>query len=125
MDQKPYSLKSTTRTFETTKGLLTYAELSEQIAPNLLDLIYNIADSKYADSQLDEDLIRNFHYKIVGDIMPQIAGKWRNVPVMVGNWLPPEPYMIPMRMREYIKNLQTRIDNANTHQLQIEALAYV
>ena len=56
--------------------------------------------------------------------MPQIAGKWRKVPVQVGNWLPPEPYEIPIRMHEYVANMQTRLSNSDTLDLQIETLAY-
>ena len=56
--------------------------------------------------------------------MPQIASKWRTVPVQVGNWLPPEPYEVPVKMYEYVANMKARLDNAETLDLQIEALAY-
>ena len=124
MDSQKQPLESTTRTFKTTKGTLTYAELSDLIAPKLLQLLDDIADEKYRNHQINEDMIQAFHQHIVGDLMPNIAGKWRNVPVMVGNWLPPEPYEIPIKMHEYVQNLQARLTNANTIDSQIEALAY-
>ena len=117
-------LESTTRTFDTAKGKLTYAELSDLIAPKLLQLLDDITDGKYLDKPFDEELIKNFHYRIIDDIMPGIAGKWRTVPVQVGNWLPPEPYEIPVKMHEYVANMQTRLSNSDTLDLQIEALAY-
>ena len=117
-------LNSTTRTFETTKGTLTYAELSDLIAPKVLELLDEITEQKYINSPFDEQFIQEFHRKIVGDIMPQIAGKWRNIPVMVGNWLPPEPYEIPVRIREYVRNVNARFETADKLSLQIEALAY-
>ena len=124
MDPQEQPLESTTRTFETVKGALTYAELSDLIAPNLVKLLDDINDGEYRNRPIDEEMIQEFHRRIVGDLIPKIAGNWRSVPVMVGNWLPPEPYEIPMKMREYVENLQTRLDNAETIDLQIEALAY-
>lgn len=117
-------LESTTRTFDTVKGKLTYAELSDIVAPKLLRLLDDITDGKYLNRTFDEELIKIFHYQIIGGIIPQIAGEWRTVPVQVGNWLPPEPYEIPVKMHEYTANMQTRLDNSDTLDLQIEALAY-
>ena len=124
MDSKERPLESTTRTFATTKGKLTYAELSDLVAPKLLQLMDNIADGKYANRAFDEELIKEFHFCIIDDLMPEIAGKWRTIPVIVGNWLPPEPYEIPLKMHEYIANIQTRLDNSDDLELQIETLAY-
>lgn len=117
-------LESTTRTFDTTKGKINYAELSDLIAPKLLKLLDNITDGKYLNQPFDEKLIKDFHYQIIGEIMPQIAGKWRTVSVQVGNWLPPEPYEIPVKMYEYVANMKARLENAETLDLQIETLAY-
>lgn len=117
-------LESTTRTFDTTKGKINYAELSDLIAPKLLKLLDDITDDKYLNRPFDEELIKDFHYQIIGEIVPQIAGKWRTVPVRVGNWLPPEPYEVPVKMHEYVANMKTRLANAGTLDLQIEALAY-
>lgn len=118
------SLESTTRTFDTVKGKLTYAELSDLVAPKLLRLLDNITDGKYLNKTFGEELIKNFHYQIIGDIMPEIAGKWRSAPVQVGNWFPPEPYEIPVKMHEYVANMQARLKNSATLDLQIETLAY-
>lgn len=117
-------LESATRTFDTVKGRLTYAELSDLIAPKLLQLLDNVTDGRYLTVPFNEELVKKFHFCIVGDVMPQIAGKWRFVPVQVGNWLPPEPYEIPIRMHEYVANMRERLKNSNSLELQIETLAY-
>ena len=117
-------LESTTRTFDTTKGKLTYGELSDLIAPKLLRLLDDITDGKFISQPFDEKLIKDFHFRIIGDIMPEIAGKWRTVPVQVGNWFPPEPYEIPVKIHEYVANMQARLNNSATLDLQIETLAY-
>lgn len=100
------SLESTTRTFDTTKGKIDYAEVSEIVAPRLLQMLDDIVDGKYLNCTFDEELIKEFHFRIIGNVMPKIAGKWRTVPVMVGNWIPPEPYEIPVKMHEYVANMQ-------------------
>lgn len=124
MDSTKQPLESTTRTFATVNSNLTYAELSDLIAPKLLRLLDDITDGKYVNQIFDESLIKEFHCRIIGDIMPEIAGKWRSVPVQVGNWLPPEPYEIPIKMHEYTANMQARLDSSDTLDLQIETLAY-
>ena len=124
MAEEKRALKSTTRTFQTAKGELTYAERSDLIAPKLKNLLDEIVDDKYSDRTLNEDLIQHFHKKIIDDIIPDIAGKWRTIPVMVGNWLPPEPHEISIRMHEYVLNLNERLKYANTLELQLETLAY-
>lgn len=118
------SLKSTTRTFDTAEGKLTYVELSDLVAPKLLQLLDDVVDGKYAGKPFDEELIKDFHFRIIGDTMPQVAGRWRSVSVRVGNWLPPEPYEIPVKMHEYVANVQARLNNSESLDLQIETLAY-
>lgn len=124
MAEEERPLESTTRTFDTAKGTVSYVELSDLIAPHLLSLLDDISDGKYASRPIDTSLIQEFHFRLIGEVMPDIAGKWRTIPVQVGNHLPPEPYEIPVLMTEYSKNLQTRLENADTLELQLEALTY-
>lgn len=124
MAEEERPLESTTRSFKTTKGIVSYAELSDLIAPHLLALFDDISDGKYRERELNEFMIQDFHRRITGEIIPNIAGKWRTIPVRVGNHIPPEPYEVPVLMHEYAENLNARIKNANTLELQIEALAY-
>jgi hypothetical protein len=81
---------------------MTYAQLADAIAPHLLNLLKDTADGKYNDRAYDEDLMKEFHKRIIGAILPDIAGKWRTKLVQVGNHIPPEPREIPMRIHEYI-----------------------
>jgi fido (protein-threonine AMPylation protein) len=124
MDQKSEGRESLTRTFNTSKGVMTYAQLADEIAPNLLALLDDVADGKYADKPYDEELILEFHQRIVGDILPEIAGKWRKEDVRVGHYVPVEHYKVAMVMREYAENVRARLANAGTVELQIELLAY-
>lgn len=114
----------TTRTFGTTEGTLSYAELAEKIAPNLVQLLDDIDAHKFRSRTFDPELIQEFHFRIIENLIPDIAGRWRSRPVQVGNWLPPEPFEIPVLISEYTKNLESRLYFATTIDLQIEALAY-
>ncbi|MCL2451916.1 Fic family protein [Candidatus Saccharibacteria bacterium] len=116
--------ESLTRTFATTHGVLTYAQLADQIAPHLLSLLSDIADGKFLARDFDENLIREFHRRIIGEILPDIAGKWRGVTVQVGVHVAPPPSEIPLKMREYVANLRERFSHADTTDLQVELLAY-
>jgi fido (protein-threonine AMPylation protein) len=103
---------------------MTYAELADAIAPNLLSLLEDIADGKFHAKVYDEELIKLFHQRIVGDILPDIAGKWRDEMVQVGNHIPPMPHELSVKMREYAANIQERLRHANSLDLQLELLTY-
>jgi len=118
------SKQSLTRTFETARGVLTYAQLADAIAPYLLALLEDIANGEYVNKPFDEELCKEFHRRIIGEVLPSIAGKWRQELVRVGSYIPPEPPEIPVRMHEYIENMRTRLEHADTLDLQIELLAY-
>ena len=67
MAEEKRPLKSTTRTFDTTKGRVDYVKLSDLIAPNLLQLLDDITDGKYQKQTFDEVLIKKIpssNYKI-------------------------------------------------------------
>ena len=53
-----------------------------------------------------------------------MAGAWRTISVQVGNHVPPQPWEIPARMRNYVDNVNARMLGADTFELQVEALAY-
>jgi fido (protein-threonine AMPylation protein) len=119
--EKPQSL---TRYFDTALGPLTYAELSDAIAPHLEALLDRITDGKYVGRQFTDDLVQEFHRDIVGSTLPEIAGKWRQENVRVGNHIPPDYYLVPIHMSQFAGNVQTRLGTAVTDELQIELLAY-
>lgn len=124
MDSAGDESQSLTRRFTTSHGELTYAELADAIAPHLEGLLERIALGEFGDRVFSEDLIRDFHRAIIGRIIPEIAGRWRTEQVQVGVHVPPESFMVPMRMRDYAENLRIRLEHAMSLELQIELLAY-
>ena len=63
----------------------------------------------YADRALDEELIRALHGDFCGDLVPDWAGRWRPIEVRVGTHEPPAPHLVPMAMRDYVRDLGTRL----------------
>jgi len=124
MDQPGESSASSTRSFDTAQGSLTYAELSDAIAPHLETLLDEVLRGDFAGKSFDEQLVKDFHGAFLVPLLPKMAGTWRTISVQVGNHVPPQPWEIPERMRNYVDNVNARILGANTFEMQVEALAY-
>ncbi|WP_170300359.1 Fic family protein, partial [Rhodococcus aetherivorans] len=74
----------------------------------------------------DVDLLREFHRRILIDVMPDIAGRWRTKPVRVGGHYPPDHIHVDRQMRELFHSFTGRLDYcAGDVELQLEALAYL
>jgi fido (protein-threonine AMPylation protein) len=83
-----------------------------------------MAAGRFDGPPLDEDLIRSFHRRIAGDLMPDMAGRWWREGVQAGHHVAPEPYLVPLRVRDYCADVGERLQHADSLDLQIELLAY-
>ncbi len=115
---------SLTRRFATSHGDLTYAQLADAIAPHLVSLLARVGRGEFQQQPYNDELIRDFHREIIGDLIPEIAGQWRREPVQIGNHIAPEHFLVPMLMRDYADNVQARLAHADSLDLQLELLAY-
>ncbi|MDQ3776992.1 MAG: Fic family protein [Pseudomonadota bacterium] len=97
------------RFVETTLGIQSYAELAPHLALRVQDLEADIADGRFSDRALGEDLILEFHQRVCGDLVPDMAGRWRHVDVRVGDHEAPPYPQVPMLMRNYCRDLEARI----------------
>ena len=106
-DNTPSSDPST-RWIETNRGVLRYSELAPLLAERVLRIQERIETDAYSDLSLSEDLILRLHRELCEDLFPDLAGKWRLIAVQVGEHLPPPPHLVPLRMRDFVLNLQAR-----------------
>ena len=115
-----------TRYVETTLGVLSYSELAPHLAARVTRLEAAVRTGEFAPRLLDETLLAEFHARICGDLTPEWAGKWRAVEVTVGPLTPPAPYQLPMLMRDYALDLQSRWQGAAADDvdLTLEFLAF-
>jgi CRISPR-associated endonuclease/helicase Cas3 len=112
-----------TRSVETTRGLLTYAQLAPLLAERVLAVEQQIAARDFQSRILDGEFTRFLHHAIAGDLVPGWAGQWRTIAVQVGAHEPPAPHEIPLRMRDYSDDLATRLAHL-TDDLFLETLAF-
>ena len=75
---------------------------------------------------LDESLPAGLHRGICGELVPEWAGRWRKAEVRVGNLQPPSPARVPLGMRDYARDLQSRWPEASASagDLTLEFLAF-
>lgn len=112
-----------TRAIETTRGILTYAQLAPLLAERVLAVEQQIAAGEYASRALDDDFTRLLHAGIAGDLVPDWAGKWRTVIVQVGSHEAPPPHQIGLLMRTYSDDLAARLAHL-TDEYLLETLAF-
>jgi CRISPR-associated endonuclease/helicase Cas3 len=112
-----------TRTVETTRGVLTYAQLAPLLAERVLAVEQQIAAGDFSSRVLDGDFTRQLHAAIAGDLVPEWAGQWRTIAVQVGAHESPLPHEIPVLMRVYADDLAARLAHL-TDDLILETLAF-
>lgn len=114
-----------TRCLETSLGILSYTELAPLLAERVATVEADLLKEAFATSRLDEAFILDLHRRIAGDLVPDSAGHWRDVPVTVGRLEPPPPFQLPMLMRDYARDLEARWPSAlSDDDLLIELLAF-
>jgi len=59
-----------------------------------------LAAGGFEQRSLDDSLLMELHRRICGDLVPEWAGRWREIEVRVGNLQPPLPHQVPVLMRE-------------------------
>lgn len=111
-----------TRFIETTRGILSYAQLAPLLAERVLWVLQDIEDGIFAARPLDESLLLEFHCNICGDLTSDWAGKFRVTEVKVGQHAPPPAHQVPMLVRDYFADLNVRLGEKET--LLLEALAF-
>lgn len=99
-----------TRYVDTTLGILSYAELAPHLARRVEQTQYAIRQGELDACALDENLFLDLHRRICGQLTPGFAGRWRSQEVVVGQHHPPLPHIVAQAMRDYVLDLQVRID---------------
>jgi CRISPR-associated endonuclease/helicase Cas3 len=115
-----------TRFVETSLGILSYSQLAPLLSDRVTALEAEVLKGGFATDPLDESLVLKFHHRIAGDLVPDWAGRWRDIAVRVGRLEPPPPFQVPVLMRDYCRDLQARWTDAQSDQdtLLLEFLAF-
>jgi len=99
-----------TRAVETSRGRLTYAELAPLLAERVQRVQESIASGTHDGSPPGRELICALHAAMCADLVPQWAGRWRDVAVVVGSHEPPLPHEVPLRIHDYEADLAMRLE---------------
>lgn len=115
-----------TRHLETAQGILSYSQIAPWLAAKVLRVETEIYTGHFAHRPLDENLPAELHRAICGELVPEWAGSWRKAEVRVGNLLPPPPSRVPLEMKDYARDLQSRWPEASASMgnLTLEFLAF-
>lgn len=90
-------------------------------AINHKEAIEYIQELVRQNTLLSENLICNIHSIILQGINKQEAGKYRNVLVKVGGFIPPQPYMLKLQMEQFI----SRYHSLNIHPILKASYAHL
>lgn len=101
-----------TRHLDTTLGILSYAELAPHLARRVEAIQNTIREGAWDTRIIDEQLFLDLHQRICGELTPDFAGRWRKQEVVVGAHHPPLPHLVAQAMREYVLDLQARIETS-------------
>ncbi len=104
-----------TRYIETEFGILTYQELAPLLAERVSFTELDIARRKFAALPV-EQLLLELHQRICENLVPDIAGRWRVKEVQVGLHIPPPHWRVPVLMREFAADLETRLASSGVEQ---------
>ena len=118
---RPYDA---TRWIETSRGLLSYAELAPLLAERVLRVQQKLEGAAYANAEFDENLLRQLHADFCGDLVRDWAGRWRAIAVRVGSREPPPPHLVAEHMRNYAGDLQAQLSGPLDLTLLPEHLAF-
>ncbi|HEY5041067.1 MAG TPA: Fic family protein [Verrucomicrobiae bacterium] len=97
-----------TRFVETARGILSYAQLAPLLAERVTAAETEIYREVFQIRPLDESLLLDLHARVCGDLVPDWAGRWRSIEVVVGKLRPPPAYSVAGQMRDYALDLQAR-----------------
>ena len=103
------SAHSATRYVETSVGILSYRELAPLLAERVADTELAISNRAFAELPV-HDLLLELHQRICSDLTPNMAGRWRRRNVRVGEHRAPPYWQVPMLMRDYAADLETRLE---------------
>ena len=118
--------QGSTRFVETTRGILSFQQLAPLLAERALQIQVDIEEARFAARPLDEAFLQDLHRQLCGDLLPELAGRWRKVAVRVSNHEPPPAHEVPGLMRDYARDLATRGLGASpaADSLFVETLAF-
>lgn len=102
--------RAATRHFNTTLGILSYAELAPHLAGRVEQTRIATRQGGLDSRPLDEHLFLDLHQRTCGELTASFSDRWRSQEVVAGQHHPLLPFKIAQAMRDHVFALHTRIE---------------
>ncbi|MEW6571736.1 MAG: Fic family protein [Nitrospirota bacterium] len=100
---------STTRFVESSLGIKSYSELAPYLAKGVEKVMAQLLQLKPDELTVTPEFICKLHKDAFGELFPSWAGRYRDRNVTVSNHTPPQYFEIPVLMRQYCADLESRL----------------
>ncbi len=114
-----------TRELATAAGSLTYTEVSERLAVNIVHCLDDVLDANPEDIAITPDWIRGIHSRLAGELFPEWGGRFRVTDVQVGTHLPPPANTVAVEISNFCLDLTERLRHLSHAESIAELLAWV
>lgn len=114
-----------TRELATAAGSLTYTEVSERLAVNIVHCLDDVLDANPEDIAITPDWIRGIHSRLAGELFPEWGGRFRVTDVQVGTHLPPPANAVAVEISNFCLDLTERLRHLSNAESIAELLAWV
>ncbi len=114
-----------TRELATAAGSLTYTEVSERLAVNIVHCLDDLLDANPEDIAFTPDWIRDLHRRLAGELFPEWGGRFRTTDVQVGTHLPPPAHAVAVEVSNFCLDLQERMRHLSNAEAIADLLAWV
>jgi len=102
---------STTRYLESSLGIKSYSELAPHLAKGVERVMASLVNAKPDKLIVSPEFICRLHKDAFGELFPAWAGRYRNRDVTVGKHTPPHSFEVPVLMRQYCDDLESRLSS--------------
>ncbi|MEW6419715.1 MAG: TaqI-like C-terminal specificity domain-containing protein [Nitrospirota bacterium] len=100
---------STTRFIESSLGIKSYSELAPHLAKGVERVMAHLLQLKPHELKVTSEFICKLHKDAFGELFPSWAGRYRDRNVTVSKHTPPPYFEVPVLMRQYCEDLESRL----------------
>ncbi len=119
---------STTRFIESSLGIKSYGELAPYLAQGVERVMARLLNQRPEHIKVTPEFICSFHKDAFGELFPSWAGRYRDRNVTVSKHTPPPYFEVPVLMRQYCEDLESRLaalgKQPQVSDLLLEALCF-
>lgn len=114
-----------TRELAAAAGALTYTEVSERLAVNIVRCLDDLLDAEPEDITLTPEWLREAHRRLAGELFPDWCGRFRTTDVQVGTHVPPPAHAVSVYVSNFCLDLAERLRHLTGAESIADLLAWV